>query len=368
MSAILSRYILRETLQTWLVVTLVLLAILLVNQFAAVLGDAAANKLPRDAILLLMGLTSVQYLTVLVPVGLFLSVMLAMGRLYNDSEMAAMMACGIGPRTLYRSLLPIAGGLAALVAWLAMVLAPGAVRQIEMLAAAAKREASLANVEAGRFITFGETDAVLYAEGIGRGGRLENVFVERRVDDRVEVIVASEAWQRSGPEEDSRLLVFLNGTRYEGMPGSLEFRVVEFAEHGIPVSLPAAAPPKAIPETKPFTALLGSADPQDRAELHWRIAVPLTLLTLVVLAVPLSRAEPRQGRFSGLATAVLVYIIYANLLGAGRQWLERGEVPGALGLWWVHALFLLVSALLLWRQDGALSRLRLRFALVRRAA
>lgn len=361
--SLIGRYVFRETLQTWLVVTLVLLVILVTNQFASVVGDAASNKLPRDAILELIGLTSIQYLTILVPVSLFLSIMLSLARLYHDSEMAALMACGFGPARLYRPLLALGVLLALAVGVLAMAIAPAAVRQIGDMAAEARREASLGLLEAGRFVTLGDTGAVLYAGEVNEEGRLRDVFVQRRTPaGTVEVVVAAEAWQVDAGADGLRVLVFADGRRYEGEPGEGRFRVMAFAEHGIPFSLPPAGSGSAEPEARSTAGLLGSDDAADRAELHWRLSVPLTLLVLVVLAVPLARTEPRKGRFTGVAPAVLVYVIYANLLAAGRGWLEREQVPGWLGLWWVHALFLLAAAAMLGWQQGWLQGLRRRRA------
>jgi lipopolysaccharide export system permease protein len=355
MSGILQRYILRETLQTWLVVTLVLLLILVTNQFASVLGDAAANKLPRGAIVQVLGLTTVQYLTILIPVGFFLAIMLALGRLYHDSEMAAMMSCGVGPAQLYRAILTLGGVLALVVGVLALVVSPAALRQVEVFAAQAKRDASIGLLEAGRFVSFADGKAALYAEALTPDRHLHRVFVQRRNGNRVEVIVADEAWQED-VGDGVRVLIFARGYRYEGEPGDARFRLVQFAEHGIPFEIPAAGPVKLDPEALSTQVLLASSDPANRAEFHWRLGVPLTLLVLSVLAVPLARTEPRKGRFAGLASAVLVYLVYANLLAAGRGWIERGQVPEAAGLWWVHGLFLavaggmLVHQLGLWRQ------------------
>jgi lipopolysaccharide export system permease protein len=363
MSRLLDRYVLRETVQTWLVVTLVLLLILITNQFATVVGDAAAAKLPRDAIFRVMGLTSVQYLTILVPVGLFLAVMLALARLYHDSEMAAMMACGIGPADLYRPLLVVAAVLAAVVGLLAIVVSPVAVREVQALADEARREATLGLLTPGRFVSFGNGEAVLYATATTADGHLRGVFVERRTDDRVEVIVADEAWAATAPDGSARVLTFARGRRYEGVPGELRFRVVEFAEHGIPYSLPARESTGDLPpEARSSLALLRAGTPEDLAEFHWRLGVPLTLLVLVVMAVPLARTEPRKGRFSGLAAAVLVYVIYANLLAAGKGWLERGQLPLGVGLWWVHAGFLAVAGGMLATQNGWWRRLQRRAA------
>lgn len=357
MSGILHRYVLRETLQTWLVVTVVLLLILVINQFAAVLGDAAANKLPRVVILQALGLTTVQYLTILIPVGFFLASMLALARLYHDSEMAAMMACGVGPARLYRALLTLGAGVAVLVGVLSLVVSPAALRQVELYVAQAKQEASLGLLAAGRFVSFANGAAVLYAGSQTPDKHLHDVFVQRRIGARVEVIVAEEAWQQEAGN-GVRVLTFARGHRYEGEPGDTRFRLLEFAEHGIPFELPSGGPLKLQAAARPTMELLASADPVDRAELHWRMGVPLTLLVLTILAVPLAKTEPRKGRFAGLASAVLVYLVYANLLAAGRGWIERGQLPEAAGLWWVHGLFLAVAGLMLFVQLGLWQRWR----------
>jgi lipopolysaccharide export system permease protein len=117
---ILSRYVLREAFGAWLVVTGVLFLILMSNQLAAILSDAAANRLPRDAVFAIFGLTSLRYLVQLTPIAVFLGVMLALARLNRDGEMSALAACGIGPGRL---LVPIGGlalALAVSTGWLAL--------------------------------------------------------------------------------------------------------------------------------------------------------------------------------------------------------------------------------------------------------
>lgn len=354
MSSILSRYILKETAQTWFVVTVVLLLILLTNQFAQVLGDAASNRLPKEAVFLVMGLTTLQYLTILIPIGLFLAIMLALGRLYRDSEMSALMACGIGPGGLYRPLFFLAVMLAAVVGWLAMDVAPAAIREVQVIIEQAKQRVDIRVLEAGRFVSFDEGEAVMYAEAVSEEGVLSKVFVQRRIDARIEVIIAERAWQSDSDQENVKVLRFGRGKRYEGEPGSPRFRIVSFEEHGIPFELPSAGPPELAPEARPLSTLLASDDPVDRAELQWRISVPLAVLILTVLAVPLSRSAPRQGRYGGLAAGVLIYIIYVDVLAAAKVWVEREQIPGLVGLWWVHALFLLAGIVLLGKQFGYL--------------
>jgi len=333
MLRILDRYIFREIAQTWLAVTMVLLFILLTNQFARVLGDVAKDKLPKDAIFQIIGLTGLQYLTILVPIGLFISVMLALGRLYADSEMPAMMACRVGPLGIYRPL-----------SWIMIPLVAGV--------------ADLASIEPGRFTSDKTGGAVVYAEKVLGPGTVENVFLQRRAENgRIEVVIAERGEQRDSDDPNTRFFVLYDGRRYEGIPGTSNFRVMKFAEHGIPYRLPGVEDPELEPRAMQTAGLISSTDPTHVAELHWRIGVPLATLILALIAVPLSRIQPRQGRYGRLMIGLLVFIIYFNLLSAGKAWIEQSTVPGSVGLWWVHALMLSFALALLGIQNGIHRRL-----------
>jgi lipopolysaccharide export system permease protein len=187
---------------------------------------------------------------------------------------------------------------------------------------------------------------------------MEKVFMQRIVDgDTVEVVVAERGEQVDSEDPDVRLLVLHDGRRYEGVPGSQQFRVVEFAEHGIPYQLPSLDPPDPRPREMLVTSLMRSSDPEHRAELQWRLGVPLSTVILAIFAVPLSRSQPRAGRYGRLAIGLLVFIIYFNLLSAAKAWVENGDVTPAVGLWWVHGLFLLLALLLLAVQSNMHRRL-----------
>ena len=337
MLSTLDRYLLREVIQTWVSVTGVLLLIMLTTRFARYLGEAAGGNLPSDAVFALLGLTSIHYLTVLVPVSLFLAVMLALGRLYKDSEMAALMACGVGYGRLLRPLMVLAGVSAVGLALLSMQGSPWAGRASEQVRHTAAREAEAAGFEPGRFRSVGDT--VFYADQVGNGGRdLRQVFIQsREPDGRLSVSLAARADQRTDRASGARHLVLYDGRRYSGTPGSAEIQQVQFDEHGVRVALAGGGEEQLRLASSPTLALFTSADPGAGAELQWRISVPLMGVLLVVLAVPLSRTSPRQGRYAKLVAAVLVYVVYSNLLGLSQVWLERAQIPSWVGLWWVHA-------------------------------
>jgi lipopolysaccharide export system permease protein len=346
----LDRYLLREVTVTFVAVTGVLLLILLSNQLARVLGQAVQSGFPGSVVLALIGLTTLQQLTVLLPIGLFLGIVLALGRLYHESEMTAMAACGAGTASIYRPLALLTVVVVGALAVLSYRVVPAAGGRAQQLRVEALRSAQFGALEAGRFRSFAGGDVVFYAERVKPNGQLEGVFVQRRVGDRVEIAVAERAEQR-GAGQSEQLFVLYDGRRYEGVPGALEWRVVTFKEHGIPVRLPEVKAKSEKLSLKPTRALIGSRDAADRSELAWRTAVPVMALALMLLAVPLSKLKPRQGRFARVGYAVLAYFVYSNLVAAVRVWIEKGSPGGALGMSWVHLLPIGLAALLVWRDE-----------------
>jgi lipopolysaccharide export system permease protein len=348
---ILDRYVFREVAVTWLAVTGVLLAILVSNQLARILGLAASDGLPQKVVMTLIVLTSIQNLTVLMPIGMLLAVMMALGRLYHDSEMAAVRACGSGPERLYVPVMMLAAIVAVGLAWLAFDIAPTAYGRAMDLKREALREAQFGQLEPGKFRTFAGGAAVFYAERADAAGVLYNVFIERRDGDKVEVAVASRAVHRVEDEGRLHVVVLYDGERYEGVPGEPTFRKMRFAEHGIPIRIPDADAGRRRPESKTNAELFTSSDPKDKSELQWRFSLPVMVLLLAFLAVPLSALRPREGRYARVALAILVYFGYANLIATVRIWIEKGQLDPGLGLWWVHLLLLAFALYLLHRQS-----------------
>ncbi|HKE44452.1 MAG TPA: LPS export ABC transporter permease LptF [Steroidobacteraceae bacterium] len=342
---ILDRYILREVTLTWVAVTGVLLIILVTNQMARVLQRAAESHFPREVVLALIGFSSLENLTVLVPVGLLLAIVLTFGRLYHESEMAAVHACGVGVARLSMPLLALTAVLAGLLGWLSLDLAPRAAGHVQDLRSTATRDAEFGSLEPGRFHTFGGSDGVFYAGGAEPDGTLRDVFVKLNRNDTVEIAVAARARHVVSEGGQLHTLILLNGKRYEGVPGSAQFRMTTFEEHGIPVRLPEPQLTSTRLELKPTAELLASDSLEDQAELQWRLSMPIMAFVLTLLAVPLSRLRPRQGRYARIGLAILLYFIYTNLLSAAKIWLARGIVPPVLGLWWVHVALVALALL-----------------------
>ncbi|MBX3704476.1 MAG: LPS export ABC transporter permease LptF [Steroidobacteraceae bacterium] len=353
MFSTIDRYVLREVAGSLGGVTAVLLAILVSYQLARILGTAAERGFPHDIVFALIGLTTLENLMLLVPIAMLLGVMLALGRLYHESEMTAVRACGAGPERLYLPVFALALPVAALLGWLAFVVGPAARDGAEQLRGRAMRDAQFGMLEAGKFRTYADGQAVFYAEQLGPGGRLENVFVQRLAGERVEVATAAWAEHRVLDGGSTQLVVLHDGERVEGVPGQPGFRRIRFVEHGIPVVVPAPDAGRTLPERRPTATLLASAELADIAELQRRISMPVMVLVLAIVAVPLAALRPREGRYARVAIAILLYFVYSNLLSAAQVWVEKGQLPAALGTWWVHALMAATGFALLLRQSPA---------------
>jgi lipopolysaccharide export system permease protein len=382
--------------------------ILVSNQLARVLSQAAANQFPQSVVLSLIVLTSAGFLSVIVPIGFFLAIVLALGRLYHESEMAALQSCGVGPAGLFRPIAVLGVLLVGTLMWLTFFALPRTSARAQEIRTEALREAQFGALEPGRFRTFGGGNVVFYAESVDTNHILHNVNVfvdrghggspskpatdkaaagksatgkpatiqsaadqpavagpdksqtktqtqnsaiqEQDTGNLFEIWVASRAEQRGAGQADQTFVLY-DGYRYEGTPGDGEFRIIRFSEGGIPIQLGAVANGARKTEMKPTSELLKSARLDDLAELHWRIATPVSVLVLMLLAVPLSRLRPRQGRFGKIGVAILVYFVYSRLLVSGRTWIENSVMPPAAGLWWVHGIALGAAVWWLFRQN-----------------
>lgn len=342
---ILQRYLLREMSVNFLAVTLVAVALLLVNVVGSVLARAAQLQYQKGFVLELIGLGAAQEVAILLPFGLLLGIVLAFGRLYHDSEMAAAQACGVGVGRVAVAVWLLALPVTILIAWLNFDLAPRAAAAEVAMRNEALRAALTAAPEAGKFRSFSGGRIVVYARSTNLGGDLTDVFVKRTEGAILETTVARRAHYTVSNDGENVTITLYDGERVEGTPGSNRYRIMRFGEQLIPLRTPEAAARAPRADEMRTAALFQSRDPKLRAELQWRLGLPLMTLVLTALAVPLGRLRPRQGRYAHVWVAVLIFALYANLALAGRTWLERGVVPSAFGLWWVHGLFLMLSLL-----------------------
>jgi lipopolysaccharide export system permease protein len=348
---IIDRYILKEILYTLLVVLFVLLVIFLSNRLIRFLADASAGDLAGQFVLTMLAMKALEGLVVILPLGLFVAILLGLSRMYKDSEMVALSACGVSVRRIYRSVIALALVVAAIVGVIAFYVAPWAEEQSYRMRDAQDAQPLLSGVIPGRFAeSAGTGGGVLYFERAD-GDVMYDVFIQQHRRGE-EIVLSAQRGRRWHDEFGAEYLLLLDGYRYEGIPGNADFKIIRFEQHAVRIEPKDAAPALRKQRARPTRELIGSDDAVAIAELQWRASMPLSVLFLSLLAVPLSRTSPRQGKYSRLFVAVLIYLIYSNLLGVANTWLAQGRLAPLLGMWWVHLAVLLGTWLMFVRQYG----------------
>ncbi|TCK19007.1 lipopolysaccharide export system permease protein [Thiogranum longum] len=342
MSCVMHRYLGRELLRYWLAFTLVLWLVLLAARFSLYLGQAASGRIPADTVLWLLGLKSVGIFVFLLPLTLFLALLWLLGRLNHDSEALALAASGVGPWQWYRAFAAPALLVALLVAVLSAWLVPQTAAQGYHLRAAAEQRLDASALAPGHFNFLRGGKWTVYARRTGTApGSLEGIFIHVDRPSRPQVLVA----QRASVETDKngRYLVLGEGYQYDGRAGQSDYRRLHFKDYRIRLDPSHITVPDK-QDAVPTPALIGDSSPAARAELAMRVARPVSVLVLALIAVPLARYRPAASRYTPLWLGLLLFAVYFNLLGVGHLWIEQGRLPAALGLWWVHAVVLALAA------------------------
>jgi lipopolysaccharide export system permease protein len=341
---IITRYLTRQILATTAALTFILLIVAVLGRLLGYLAQASRGELAPGALVLLMSYRIPDFLQLILPLALLLGILLAYGRMYAESEMTVLTACGMSPARLLRITLVPAAGVALLVALLALWLAPRGLVSTATLIEAQENLNEFDVMVPGVFQNISDGARTTYAESIS-GDTMAQVFMHQTEDNRV--IFAESAV----PVEDAngqRAILFRNGTFTEGQPGSGDFAMSTFREFRV------FLPPRDLGfdnlrlEEKAMSnaELLQGGTPAQIAELQWRISLILLVPVLALLAVPLSRVSPREGRFARIVPAILLYLLYFALLFAARDKLADGELSPVLGLWWIHLLFAALGWLL----------------------
>ncbi|MGX5220395.1 MULTISPECIES: LPS export ABC transporter permease LptF [Pseudomonas] len=349
------RYLSREVLTTLSAVSAVLLVIIMSGRFIKYLAQAAQGALDPSVLFLIMGFRLPGFLQLILPLGLFLGFLLAYGRLYLDSEMTVLSATGMSQQRLMMYSLAPATLVALLVAWLSLGLAPQGVSQVARILNQQDALTEFDTLVPGRFQSMGEGSRVTYTETLSNDrSELGGIFItEKRLSsdgqkDRGITVLVAETGRQEIQEDGSRYLILENGYRYDGNPGQADYRAIKYDEYGVLLPKPEVSVDVSEREAVPTRELIGSDDQRYKSELQWRISLPILVFVVTLMAVPLSRVNPRQGRFLKLLPAILLYMGYLSILIAARGAMDKGRIPYGLGLWWVHGVFIAIGLLLLY--------------------
>lgn len=334
---------------------LVLFLIVLSSRFTHYLALAADGRLPAHVVFIMMALSSLAYGTVLLPVGGFIGIMIVFARLWRDNEMVAITTAGLSPLGIYRLIGRPLTVLVVLTAVLTFVISPWALRTARAVRTQAATQVRRTLFREGRFHELLYDRTTLYARLVSPGGhQLRSIFVSQIISGHAVVITARRGRFRRGPFGVHELVLY-DGYRFTGVAGTADYQRVRYVRyvadlHGLHLALPSRG---RLPlDALSTTVLLHRPDASDWAQLEWRLSPPLMLLIFAFMALPLAQTSPRSSRYTRPFLAVLIYLLYSNLLGASKVWVRSGQLAPAVGLFWVHAIFAATAVVLLARLYG----------------
>ncbi len=354
---ILEKYLLKEFLHNWYGVTSILMLILVSKNLISALNKAIKGTIDSSVILPLVVTNIFQFSLILIPLGLFLGIMLGMGRLYQDSEMSAAYACGLSPARILKPVL-VTGLMGFIIVFiLAFWVAPWAADIEQRIMVKEKSKQEIDKVEAGRFNVSQDHNTVIFARNKDKDKDkdtgLQSVFVQStKQQEGVVAEVAQSAKVELRYEDELPFFVLKNGSTYSH--GNIQNKnkeegdisITQYEEHGVLLGSKVQKKESQRLKATPTKTLLASSDIMHKAELQWRISLCASTIIMALLALPLSHSAPRKSRNAKIIVAVIIYIFYANLLIYAVKSMRSGAIPEQYGMWWVYVVCLFIISIM----------------------
>ncbi|HQS57198.1 MAG: LPS export ABC transporter permease LptF [Gallionellales bacterium 35-53-114] len=359
-TGVFDRSLVREFATTGFFVFAILLAIIVLTQLIRLLGESVGGTLPVEAVLVLLGFSALNYLPILLSISLFLSVLLTLTRSYSDSEMVVWFSAGMSLKRWMRPVVWYALPVVSIIALLSLVLAPWAMSKVDEIRLKLESRDDVAVAAPGTFRESRQADRVFFLENAVSGSsHVGNIFVQSVQQGKVGTMVAREGLQETAPNGD-KFIVLLNGTRHEGTPGQLDYKVVEFERYAMRVETVESKNKPPNPKAYTTLFLLENQTSWNLSEFNWRVGLPISAVILALLAIPFSFVNPRAGRSLNLIGALVLYMVYNNLLSVINTWVGQGKVAPVFGLLGLHVVMIGVMVLMFYYRVSVFSFNRLR--------
>jgi lipopolysaccharide export system permease protein len=260
-------------------------------------------------------------------------------------------SAGLSIKSWLRPVFSFAAPVIILIGFLSLFVTPWAVNKVEDYRTQLESRDDLSTINPGVFKESAHADRVFFIESFDElGNVVKNIFVQSMQHQKLGVIVASKG-SRETKENGDNFLLMKQGRRYQGTRGSAEFSTTEFEKYEIRVVANEAKREAPKAQSISSQVLLSNLNNANIAELQWRLSMPISALILAVMAISLSALDPRGGRSANFALALVIYIIYINLLSIIQAWISGGKISAVIGLWPVHLLFAVLAYYMMYQRS-----------------
>ncbi len=350
---IIRRYLNSQVLATTLAVAGLLTIILMSGRVIQFFEKAASGKIAVNLLTAVLWYRLPGFLELILPLGLFMGLLLALGRLYLDNEMAILSAAGVGSTQLIRWLVPSTVLVTALTALMSTWWTPQGFAEADRLYAEQAERSTFDLIQPGRFQRVG--DRMLYADLSNDKSVLRDILIlETRPGpdgsgDRQVLLEAAEGRRVNDPVLGAQAVELRNGQRWEVRPGDAAYQRIRFDSYRmrfkqVDLSDREVGTYRAIPTTDIRTR--ADSDKMAAAEWGWRWSLIFLVPVVSLLALPLAKVNPRQGRYLKLLPAIVLYLSYVVLIVAVKNAVEKGDLK-SYAFWGAHAIYLVLALVLL---------------------
>ena len=346
---VLDKMVVQDLLKTFLAGLSVLVVIIVSRLFIRVLDQAISGQISNETLLSILGLKTIVTIAELFPAALFLAVLMVLGRMYRDHEMAAVSSAGGGSGIIYRAVFLLVFPVSLLAVGMSLFAAPWAEATILKLAIHDEETSETRGIAAGKFSEYSQGDLVFYVETIGADKKMHEVFLQSLEHDKKDVSVITAQAARIQDSTDGRYIVFEQGERIKGQPGKLDYAIEQFAEYAVRLETKIPDRSSVHIHAVPTYSLWQQNSITYIAELQHRFSIPMGALLLSFIAVPLAQISPRGGVYGNMVVGFLIYFSYGNLTRLSQGWVTNGAIPTWLGGAGVDVLLFLIGSLLLVR-------------------
>lgn len=338
----------KDLARNFVATAVVILTIVMTIMLIRTLGQASRGSVNPSEVLLIMGFSMVSQLTTVLALSLFISVIATLSRVYSDSEMVIWLSSGRSVASFVPVLLRFAWPILLAISLLALLAWPWSNQQIQDLQQRYEKRNDVERVAPGRFqesaggrrVFFIDKDSPDQTTGT-------NVFISSTEND-LEVTTTARRGRIEWRGND-RFLALEQGEQWLHQPSTGETRWTRFEHYDLLIddSVSRNDSLKASRQL-PTLALLENPTPINSGELSWRLGLGLCALNFTLLALPLSAVNPRRGRSYQFALAMLVFVVYYNLVNIGQNWISHGRYGLLQWMLMLHGTATALTLIWLW--------------------
>ena len=347
---ILLRYLNRDLVNSMMAIIFVLLLIIISNMFLRYLSIVSVGNIEASAILKMITIMLPKYIAYLIPISFFFAILLVFGKLFSNNELTSIFACGIGWFKIIKFIMIPMLSLVLIEVVLTVIILPSMDKTFDMVRKTTAKNSLIKLITPGKIIAFNNGNQVIYNQSTNKKGEMKDIFIyKKNKNNSYTIITAPTGYADTSNQEQQ--LILKNGYFYHiGINNKINKGTFSEATQSLPNYIKYSEDNSI--ESIPTLELIKENNPLYQAELQWRLSFPISIITLTLIALALSKSKPRQGRYNKIIPALIIFIIYFNCLALSKSWIISEIIPSFIGLWWVHTFFCVTMLLILKYYDG----------------